>query len=92
VPGEAGPGSSVRSALRYVRRHPFRTIAALTVAGAWLHAELAVALGLVASVVVLLAAPNGRGARRDLERRVRQLGRGAVTVTRERPGGGDEAR
>jgi hypothetical protein len=86
-----GPGTSgdvsrarFRAALRYVRRHPFRAIAACTVAGALLDAELAVALGVVASVAVLLAAPSGAEARRDLRRRLR-LGRGAVTETRERP-------
>lgn len=93
-PGASGdvPRSSFEAALRYVRRHPFRAIAALTVAGALLDAGLAVALGVVASVAVLLAAPNGAEARRDLQRRLRQLGRGAVTETRERPHDRDAAR
>ncbi len=97
--GREGPAASVevppstfRLAIRYVRRHPFRAIGALTVAGALVNAQLAVALGVVASVAVLLAAPNGSEARRDLGRRLRQLGRGAVTETRERPRDRDETR
>jgi hypothetical protein len=76
----------------YFSRHPFRAIGGLTVAGSLLDAQLALTLGVVASVVVLLAAPNGAQARRDLERRLRRLGRGAVTETRERRRSPDEAR
>jgi hypothetical protein len=85
-----GSHSTFPAMFRYVRRHPFRVIAALTAGGALINAQAAVALGVVASVAVLLAAPNGLEARRDLERRLRQLGRGAVTETRE--SGRDEAR
>jgi hypothetical protein len=74
-----GPRSAFRAALRCVRRDPFRAIAAFAVAGALIDAQRAVVLGVLASVTVLLAAPNGSDARRDLGRRLRQLGRGAVT-------------
>jgi hypothetical protein len=75
--------NGVRRALRYVGHHPFRTIAAATLAGALINANVAVSLGVVASAMVLLLNPNGREKRRRFERQLRRLGRGAVTVVRE---------
>jgi hypothetical protein len=92
VAKDARGASTFQSALRSLRRHPFRAIATLTVAGALINAQLAVTLGVVATVAVLLAAPNGAEARRQLERRFRQLGRGSVTEIRERPRAEDDAR